>query len=167
MATLIPVLKSKTLYEHMIFLPLMRSIHYDPLCELLKGHKSHVIFEAGSRWAPTMESIWSSFPVERNSEVSLAEQSREETGPCSDKRRETTSFSFSRLRRSSWLESSLGVKRGVMSSLPTSLFPGIHLGWDACTHIGGFWGKPNMDSEQAKQDGWPKETLKKHPEQVI
>ena len=80
------------------------------------------------------EIIWSSFPMDRNSKISLAGQSREETGPFPDKRGETTYFSFSRLRRSSWLESSLELKRGVMSSLPTSLFTGIHLGWKMRTH---------------------------------
>ena len=137
----------------------MRSIHYDPLCELLKGHKSHVIFEGGSRRAPTRESIWSWFPVERKSKVSLAEQSREETGPCSDKRRETTYFSFSRLRTSSWLERSLEVQRGVMSSLPTSLFPGIHLGSEMHAHT-------QQDSEVNQiwtQNGQSKMTVQRKP----
>ena len=31
-------------------------------------------------------SSWSSFPVDRNSKISITGQSREEAGPCPDKR---------------------------------------------------------------------------------
>ena len=58
----------------------------------------------------------------------------------------------------SWLESSLEVKRGVMSKL----FAGIHVGWEMRMHMGWSWDIPNTDSESG-QSKW---LAKGNPEEM-
>ena len=91
----------------------------------------------------------SSFPVDRNSKISITIIER--GGWASrDKGEETTDFSVSKSRTPSQLEGSLEVKSGVLPRLFTVLFAGFHLGWKMHTHVGGSWDKPNTDSEPGK-----------------
>ena len=86
-----------------------------------------------------------SFPVDRNSKTRIAEQLREEAGPCPD-HTQTTYFSFSKsgdLTNHTCTERILGSQRGVMSrdALPIGLFSRIHLGQEVCVYT---WEDPDI-----------------------
>ena len=94
--------------------------------------------------------------MNRNFKISIAGQLREEAGPCSDRRQETTYFSFSKSRdlpNYTCSEKLLGGQMVVMLSDATTYMP---LRWnpswlrDACAHMGGDCNIPNMDSEPGK-----------------
>ena len=73
-------------------------------------------------------SNWSSFLVDRNSKMSIARQSREEAGPCPDKRIRDPIFLILEVKETFLTRKFLEGQKGGDVRLPIGLFTGIHLG---------------------------------------